>query len=299
MIRRALTTSALLLLALPVTAEVSVSRIADGTVELFFEAGTGGPWEQLRPEVAAEDLLNPHGDVAGDAWPALLTAQGTDRPSVVWSSGGQNREILFSWHDGLSWSAPENLSNASGNDELPAMVSDEGGNLFVTWTRAHNSRDLVLLTALSGDDAVQTAVYQLSERHDSARRPALEVHADGDVYVAYEEALNGNDPVTYLAIDRVIPTRDAEGWILSSGERPIDIARCQSFPTFAQPGEPLKPIVHAEDGHLWVDWLDGAGDLAWVERIDGAFTSPATVSLAALGGEQAAREHVRDEVLAP
>ncbi len=295
--RPVLATLTLLLLAAPVSAEVSVTRSADGSVQLFFEPGDGGPWEQVRPDVPTADLLNRNGDLEGDSWPVMVSNPATGRPDVVWSSGGDNREILFSWHDGEVWRDTLNLSSSSGNDELPALIDDEYGNSFVVWTRSRSSRDLVLFTAVSGDDAAQTSVHELSERHDSARRAVLGVHVDGDVYAAYEEAHNGNDPVTYMAIDRIVVGRDSDGYLADSGERPIDIARSATFTTAAQPGEALNPNVHVEDGHLWVDWIDEAGQVGWTELVDGAFTTSGQVSIDEAGGEQAARDEVRTQVL--
>jgi hypothetical protein len=297
--RTVLTTLTLLLLAVPVSAEVSVTRLADGSVELFFEPGPGGPWESVREGVAEGDLLNPNGDVEGDSWPVTVIHPGTGRPDVVWSTGGEDREIYFSWHDGTAWRTPVNLSATNGADTLPALANDEHGNRFVVWNRERNSRDLVLVKALAGDDAAESSLFELSERHDTARRPVVAVHADGAAYVAYEEGHNGNDPVVYLALDEILIERDASGCLSDSGERPIDIARSATIVTEATPGDALHPEVHAESGKLWVDWLDGEGQLGWVELVDGAFTAKELVSIAEAGSEQAARADVRDQVLAP
>ena len=295
--RTVLASLTLLLLAVPASAEVSVTRLADGSVELFFEPGEGGPWEVVREGLPAGDVLNSDGDAAGDSWPMTATHPATGRPDAVWATGGENREILFSWHDGVAWRPALNLSSSSGNDELPAIASDPYGNRIVVWNRSRNGRELVLLTALAANDAEQSLVLELSERHDTARRPVIGIDPEGRGFVAYEEAHNGNDPIVYLAIDTVELQRDATGCLADSGERPIDIARSSTIATSALLGSALRPEVHVEDGELWVDWLDGDGQVGWVKWDGGAFTSKDLVSIAAAGSEQAAREQVRDEVL--
>lgn len=294
--RAALTSLMLLLVAAPLSAEVSVTRESDGTARLFFATGPDGPWDQLRSEVAAPDLLNADGDLEGDSWPEMLVNPDSDLPDVVWSSGGDNREIMMSWHDGDAWQSAVNLSNSAGNDELPALAADEHGNRFVVWTRSRTSRDLVLFTALAGDDHSQTSVFELSERHDSARRAILGIDSIGDVYAVYEEAHNGNDPVMYLAIDRIEVDRDEDGYLSHSGESPIDIARSVTITTAAETGAALHPQVHVEGDHLWVDWIDSEGQLGWTELVDGAFTSTELVEIGE-DGEDAARDEVRTQVL--
>lgn len=289
---------ALLLGAIAARAEVSVDREADGRVVLYFEPGPGGPWEVVREGLPEGDVLNPYGDSNGDSWPIAITNAATGQPDVVWSTGGEDREIYFSTHDGTSWSGPINLSESSGADELPSLAHDQYGNRFIAWTRSRQSRAYVEFTALRGDDGEQVSVKELSERHDDARRPALAVHADGNVYVAYEELRNGNDPVLYLAIDEVSPPRDAVGQLMDSGERPIDIARSVTFSTLGVVGQPLFPQVHAEQGSLWVDWVDQAGvRLGYAELVGGEFTDPSYVSLEEYGSVDEARDAVRDEVL--
>ena len=117
--------------------------------------------------------------------------------------------------------------------------------------------------------------------------------------MAYEERQNGSDDETYVAIDRLAPSRDAGDRLNCSGENTIDLGRTVTIGTgLPSSGLVAATRVSAEAGHLWVTWIDASGRLGWVERLaDGVFSSPQYEPFDAGAGDESARATVRTIVL--
>jgi len=287
---------ALALLAAPALglAEVSVDRPAEGGVVPFFEPSPAGPWTVVRTGIPAGDVLNAGGDGTGDGWPVVLRNVGNGRVEAVWSSGGENREILRAYHDGSAWSASENLSAQVGVDHLPSASTDGAGNLFVAWERERNGRHAVFFTATS-DVGDRVAVVEVTDRSRRGRRPALVLH-DDDVWIGSEELSNASDGTVKVVLDRISVMRDSVGHVVDGGEDTIDIARhvCTST-QLAQPGAVVQ--LHSELGHLWMDWIDAAGVVGWVQQVGESWTDAAYEPFDPAAGDAAARLAVREQVL--
>ena len=57
-------------------------------------------------------------------------------------------------------------------------------------------------------------------------------------------------------------------------------------------------MAHSESGMLWVDWLDGNGQLGYVQLgDDGEFGETSYVNIEEAGGQDEARDLARDNVL--
>jgi len=290
----------ILLLALsPWTAraEVSVDRPVSGGVAPYFEVGATGPWGRVRTDLPPGDVLNEMGDGSGDGWPVVLANTGAGRVEAVWASGGEDREIFRSFHDGSSWSAPENLSAAVGIDNLPTAVTDEAGNVFVAWERERNGRHGVHFTAISPVDG-QVASAKLTPRFKRGRRPVSASH-DSFIWVASEE-VEAATSSAYLSVvlDRIDVLRDAVGHVVDGGEDTIDVARRCSIQTHQASNSSSTAIkLHVEAGHIWMDWVDDTGSVGWVQRLDGAWSDPQYEGFDAVSGDAPARATVRDIVL--
>lgn len=277
-----------------VRAEVSVDRTPTG-ISPYFQPGLRGPWQRVRPDVAPQDMLNEMGDTRGDGWPIIRVNAGNALPDVVWPSA--EGEILFSHHDGTSWTLPRNLSHNGCVDAMPALATDDFANRFVAWDHARsNDRHSVYFTALSGDRADQTDVRELSSRPRQGRRPSLRVYLDDLVYVGYEEASGPSDDTPSVALDQVHVGRLPSGVIALGGAGTIDIARSCTIRTHLRAAQSAEVRVEAEAGHLWMTWIDSDTSLGWSEVSNGGCGD---THYQPIDGSQAerAREIVRFQVL--
>lgn len=273
--RSALVLQLLLVGAMAARAEVSVDRPGQGVVRAHFEPGTRGPWERVRAAVAPQDLLNENGDASGDGWPVVQDNAGTQRPNVVWATGGDDGDIVFSRHDGQAWTIPLRLSEAHGTDRLPALDSDGNGNRFVAWDRDRNGRHAVHFAAVAGDDSGQTSAVELSSRPRRGRLPSVVVGPAGIVYVAYEEAASAHDTTIAVAVDRVEVPRRSDGFVSCSGEIPIDVARVATFVTRLQGVGAVADVRLRDDaGLISVTWIDSATQTGTSLLVDDYFTPP-------------------------
>lgn len=286
--------AALALACATVHAEVSVDRTPAG-IRPYFQPGVRGPWQRVRPEVAPPDILNELGDNRGDGWPVIRVNAGNALPDVVWPSA--DGEILYSRHDGTSWTVPLDLSRNSCVDAMPALTTDDFANRFVAWDHARsNDRHSVYFTALSGDVAGQTDVRELSSRPRQGRRPSLRVYLDDLVYVGYEEASGPSDDTPSVALDQVRVGRLPSGMVALGGAGTIDIARSCTIRTHLRAAQPAEVRVETEAGHLWITWIDSDTLLGWSEVTNGGCGPAHYDPLDSLQPERA-RELVRFEIL--
>jgi hypothetical protein len=295
-LRLATLASALALLCAPAPclAEVSVDRPVPGVVVPFFVASPTGPWAPVRAGLPAGDLLNPGGDGEGEGWPKVLVNEGNGRVEVIWSAGGEDREILRSFHGGAAWSAEENLSSQVGADHLPVAATDPAGNLFVAWERERNARQSVFFAAVSPTDG-RVASVEITDRARRGRRPSLVFH-DGTPWVASEEATTAADGVIRVVVDRIDVARDLQGHVVDGGEDTIDVARQVCHGTqLSETGAAVQ--LHSEAGWLWADWIDAAGVVGWTQRVGDDWSEPAFEAFDPPEGDAAARAAVRALVL--
>lgn len=297
--RRTLTFLAgLLSLAGAAVAEVSVDRTPNGVTGSHFEPSPKGPWSPVRSGIPHQDLLNPQGDWKGDGWPSIVTNR-RDMPFVAFASAGLEAEVFFSRHDGMAWLPITNLSRQTGADQAPVAALDAWDNGFVAWSTTRPNRVSVSFAGIRRDGQATTGVVELSSRIHVNRVPSLAVHADGDVYVAYEERPAGPDDVPHLAVDRIRPVRMGDMSLHCSGENLPDFSRSVTRPTRLVERIVLaEPSVHSEQGHLWVTWIDSRMHVAWIELAGtGAFSDPEYVTLGPGMGVKEALEAIRETVL--
>ncbi len=290
---------AVVALSSPAVAEVSVTRLTGGSVELYFEPSPAGPWSRVRPEIVAGDILNLQGDGRGDSWPVRASNTVTGRPEIAWSTAGEAGEVHLAFHDGNMWIPARNVSNRQGADFLPSLALDAWGNRFVTWQNTRQGRVTVLYAGVRGDWTAQLSARELTSRQREGRRPSIGVHADGNVYIAYEEQLNGNEDVPYVGVDRIRPRRDTDGQLRCSGENGIDLSRTSTVRTALSDSSMVaETTVNVEAGRLWVTWIDSANRVGWIKLIgDGVFSEPAYRSFDPNFGPASALEAIRTEAL--
>jgi hypothetical protein len=261
--RQVLCAALSLLAATAARAEVSVDRVA-GEVKLFFAPGPDGPWQRVRAEVPANDVLNEQGDRRGDGWPALGVNAGTQLPEAAWSTGGQG-DIHFAAHSGAAWSSAVNLSQSpAAADDLVAFTSDLAGSRYFAWNRTRGERNSVLFAAVSHDGIRVDDPSDLSNRPRALSRPAIAV-VGTVVYVAYEEATSHSDNRPVVALDEIRLPRDQDDHLDMSGEIPVDIVRRCTYATHLDAGQPADVRLFFESGDLWLSWLDSPGVRAKVE----------------------------------
>jgi len=293
--RRALLLLAVLLLAGPLLAEVSVTP--QGRPVVLVKDGV--VWAPVRHGVDSRFLLNPWGDVRGDGAPDLQVSPASGYPEVVWASRqGGGHEIAFARWTGERWETSVVTSDPA-DDLLPEIHHDAWGNRFILWVRQDQASGIFLAASPPGRPDFNHPL-RLNAAGREAFEPSLAIGDGGQVLLSWIEVDHGGGLLLRLA--EVHPACDWEFVLLGGGDIPeptplailwirrggeeIPEPTAQAFlkhslgggdipePTALAPvlrggGEipeptplprfhailPLQPRVHAEAGAVWVDWI--------------------------------------------
>lgn len=120
---------------------------------------------------------------------------------AVWQDAGGLVRFASSSNGGSTFSAPVDLSGASGTATDPVIAIDGEQNLYVAWEQsgADQTRDIYLARRRAGEEAFTSAVVPadsaLASRADQ-RHPVLAAHGSGHVVLCWYNE-NGNDGVYY------------------------------------------------------------------------------------------------------
>lgn len=157
-----LTALSLALLLVPglALAEVSVLLDAQGQFRrlMVLTRGRGRGrviWQQVRPGVAPELLLNPLGDNHGDLAPTIRLNPVTGAPWAFWSMTIANqRRIGYAYWSGRGWTAPTPIVADPGAyyaDELdPSVAFALDGRPYLVWCQVGQVAKVFFSTLVGG-----------------------------------------------------------------------------------------------------------------------------------------------------
>ncbi len=240
----------------PDRAEVSVGQ-SQPAPSFLVTGGEGGvpipDWGKLRDHVGPSFVLNPQGDDNGDGPAAWAIDPATGNPVVAWAWwDGNDHEIVLSRWTGSGWSEWEHVTENDLDDEDPALTVAADGTVRLTWWRSENGHRTVWYRDLSLEDASAEEVTPLPR---AGSRPGV-ARWDGDVRVAFQHEEAGVREVR-------VATRST-GWT-------DELVASTSYAGPAGDGD-IDVRIHALAGHLWVEWIDAEGSLAFSEWDDAAGT---------------------------
>ncbi len=203
-------------------------------------------WAVMRQHVDPSLVLNPAGDDNGDGPAAWAIDPATGNPVVAWAWwDGHDHEIVLSRWTGSEWSAWEQVTENDLDDVDPAITVAADGTVRLAWWRTENGHRTVWYRDLGAEGASAEEVTPLPR---AGSRPGVALHG-GEVKVAFQREEAGVREVR-------VATRSA-GWA-------EELVASTSYAGPAGDGD-IDVQVHARGGHLWVDWVDAAGQLAWSE----------------------------------
>jgi len=245
-------------------AEVSVDAPRD-LGQSFLVASMGGgdgsdptpwpTWQLHRQAIDPRLALNPDGDLNGDGRPAFALSPSGARPYVVWSRwDGTDREIVLSFWDGLAWTSPRLVTDNLTDDERPRITFSPDGLRHVVWEQV-DGPELRVWYRQPPDaaGALGTEPEAVTEWPDTGRLADVAVDEVGTVWVSYQQ-------------DELSSPGAVEGIFVARREAPWTWLREHVGPTGLNampPGTDRGARIHAARGHVWVDWVDGSGVMAY------------------------------------
>ncbi len=251
---RALLPLALILAVVLPAARAEISVGEKSVAPSFLAGGPGNgdnpypwpPWATVRQHVDPALVLNANGDANGDGPAAWAIDPSTGNPVVAWAWwDGADHEIVLSRWTGSRWSSRELVTDNDLDDVDPAIAVAADGTVRVTWWRVENGHRTVWYEDLSLRDGTAEEVTPLPR---AGSWPSVALFA-GDAKVAFQREEAGVREVR-------VATR-SEGWS-------EELVASTSYAGPAGDGD-IDVQVHADAGHLWVDWVDSEGRLAWSE----------------------------------
>ncbi len=205
------------------------------------------PWVQLSSSPAAVPL-NVQGEANGDGPPTILgTPPGLCMVAWARSSPG-GYDVVFSRYANRTWSPPQALASTSMDELDPFLVQGPDGTVHLFYWEA-GTIPRVLHRQAPPDLSSWSAPVQVSPAGVAACRPAAAFHA-GVLNVAYEIHDYGYGQVPR----QVVLAHEEEGTFV------------QEVVAITYNVGPASPQVHTRSGKVWVDWIDGAGQMAWTRK---------------------------------
>lgn len=138
----------------------------------------------------------------GAAFGAQLAVDASGNINVVWmDSTLGNQEIFFSrsMDQGVTFSAPSDVSKGTGSADNPQIGTDANGSIYVVWqddVPPMFSRDIYF--ARSGNGGVTFSAGQnLSNSTGDSTAPSLTVDAKSNIGVAWQEVATGRNHIFF------------------------------------------------------------------------------------------------------
>jgi hypothetical protein len=237
---------ALLLLGLPRLAGAEVSVLLDedgGFKRLFYLTTAAGRhrvvWAQMRPNLPAEVILNPLGDVLGDRAPVIRYHPLTGHPWVVWSMNRAGHLVIgAAFWDGKAWTAPAPVVTTPDPyyyDQVdPALAFDDAGRPFLVWARNEQVPQIYFSTLVRG---VWTPPLRVSDEGIASRAPSITL--SGTTAIITYETDAGTVTKTYETATLLQSAADLMDTPIPPGHAP-DPEDPGGGPTTDEPGTVIK-----------------------------------------------------------
>jgi hypothetical protein len=233
-------------------------------------------WDGLRPTGMSASRLA--ADRRDDGRPDFAFDPFTNEPYVTWAyDAGSDHDIAFNaWH-AEAWDPQIEFITAGTVDELdPRIYAHTDGTLYLTWWENTAASRMLYIERNVASRGWGAPV----EVGAGGRRPSLAIDED-DVLVAFERELAGGGREVVFGRSRTRGPFVFQTVAMTSHSGPLDV------------------VLHARDGHLWMDWKHGTTTLAFSELVDGYWTPPQSRprSDPTWLGEQTARNAIADLVV--
>ena len=214
-----------------------------------------------RPVLTGDErpVSNRPADPSGASSALYTTAM--PAPIAVWSrDAGTGFDIVLSRFVRGIWTRPETLADSPADELDPRLTvdPDDGSVHLVYWV--DRTEPFVVHRSAPADLSSWSAPRVVSAPGEDARRPSA-CFDRGVLRVAYESHGPREDGTPRL----IVAATMSELGIL----RQVVATSLHPFPAW--------PRLHAADGRVWVDWIDGAGRLAWRRERPDASWEPVEV----------------------
>ena len=207
----------------------------------------GSSWQTVGGQSGGNTELNGDGHLNGDGEPSVLIHPETGMAMAAWAqSGPAGFDIVLSRFTSGSWTSPEVLVGSSEDELDPFLLVDPvDGNVHLFYW-VHDAGPRVMHKEAPADLSEWSTPIRVSSFGEIAARPAAAL-VDGALQVVYERHSMG-----YGSTPRqiVLATRDGSTF------------HAQAVGSTFEAGSNW-PEVHAREGKLWIEWVDGPNAMAW------------------------------------
>ena len=147
---------------------------------LGLPAGAGNWYKSDDVNLGYDNISNNSG--SSESVSLVLDSQGN--PAMAWADiTPGNWEILYSSHNGTSWSAPVNVSNNAGASELQSLVLDSQDNPAMAWDDGTTGNDEILYSSYNGTS--WSASVNVSNNASSSQQPSLVLDSQDNPAIAW------------------------------------------------------------------------------------------------------------------
>lgn len=210
----------------------------------------GGAWARYSSDDSNRHVLNDEGFVNGDGKPSVIHNEVTNLAIAAWAKNtGAGYDIVVSQLTGGSWTNPVALVASPERELDPVLVvNTETGTVHLFyWVDDQSPR--VMYRQAPPDLSNWSSPVQVSSPAEVAARPTAVFH-QGALHVVYES--HGQ---TYGSTPRQIVLGTRDGSVFTT-----EVVAVTSHP------DENWPEVHSANDRLWIDWVDGASEMAWTRR---------------------------------
>lgn len=139
-----------------------------------------------------------------------IAVDNTGNINVLWGDNTSGTsEIYFkrSNDGGTSWSQAVNISNNSGYSFQPDAIVDDSGNIDVAWYDTAPGNAEIFFSRSTGDGTNWSPAVNVSNSQATSIRPDIAVDDNGNIVVAWMEAVSG-----YWQVFFSRSTDDGDSW---------------------------------------------------------------------------------------
>lgn len=268
------------------TAEVSVRVVDDDCASALIsviieDADPVGwsVWSSPKQYAETTTVINPTGEIRGDLFPDVIFDPDACVVQLTWPYrvGPDYTDVAFMEVTNGVIGPYVFLTSDTQVESDPRVFTATDGSARVVWWVA-GTPDAVYLAARPGDASQWEPNLRVTPETEGGRRPSAAIF-DGTTYVAYERPVGS---VTELVVAPMSPDGTFAGELVATaGELPLD------------------PVLHVDDGAMWLDWRQDLDTVGYAVFVDGVWSDPFQIPRP--GGSwlemEAARKTVRRTVL--